>query len=272
MHKKTNAALRGFTVVEVVVVIVVIGILASIAFVGYGAVQRNAGVASVKSDLANASKVMQLAYAKTKGASYPSVLPGEIKSSPGVKLTLVATGTASYSGLTDIQNAVLFRDTCQSLINEGISTGTNNGGGVERYITSCDVESAGVGQGLINIKGWNSYKFQPPITSTTVQQYYSANVSYDSYRPNKQSVFNTFATTLSSRFTSLGGTFPVTKFWDGDWANASNGGVMIQSLPAPTTSSNPQTYCVQANHLTYTDVQFYIANGNAPQSGTCPSS
>lgn len=263
MHKKTKADLRGFTMVEVVVVIVIIGILVSIGFVGYGAVQRNAGLASVKSDLANASKVMQLAYAKTKATAYPAVLPGEIKSSPGVQLTLKYS-TGGYSGLTSVQNGVLFRDTCQSVINEGYGTGTNNGGQVEQYVTACNVYN----NNAIQINGWFANNFSTPVTSSAITSYY-AGISADSWRPNMKTVLNTFASTLISRFTSLGGTFPVSSFWD-PWATSNNGGIMIQSLPIPNPPSDPQTFCIDASHTKYTDIHYYAANGNAPQSGTCP--
>lgn len=51
---------QGFTIVELLIVIVVIGILAAITIVAYSGIQQRATVASLSSDLANASKRLKL--------------------------------------------------------------------------------------------------------------------------------------------------------------------------------------------------------------------
>lgn len=55
-----NQNKSGFTIVELLIVIVVIGILAAITIVAYSGVQRRATVASLISDLSNASKQLKL--------------------------------------------------------------------------------------------------------------------------------------------------------------------------------------------------------------------
>lgn len=53
MHTSTLKRQNGFTIVELLIVIIVIAILAAITVVGYGAIQRNARISAVKTDLKN---------------------------------------------------------------------------------------------------------------------------------------------------------------------------------------------------------------------------
>lgn len=258
-----NTLLRaksGFTIIEIIVVIAVIGILVGIVYVSYNGIQRNAGVSTLKNDLTNASKEMTISFAYNN--AFPGVLPADVKASPDVELTLVKS-TGGYSGLTDVQNGVLFYNVCQSLINEGLGKGKDKNGGTATYITSCNVYN----KPQIEIHAWVSGAFTVPISTNTIRDYFNTKVSYDSYFPDKQTVFNTFATTLSSRFTSLGGTFPVTSFWD-DWATSTNGGVMAQPLPAPQPPSDPTKFCIKATHTKY-NITMYITNDSAPRNEEC---
>lgn len=70
MNKRKNS--RGFTIVELLVVIVVIGILAAISLVSYSNISQKAVIATVQSDLSNASKMLKI-Y-KTLYDSYPTSL------------------------------------------------------------------------------------------------------------------------------------------------------------------------------------------------------
>lgn len=60
MHKVRHQNLLGFTIVELLVVIVVIGILATITIVSYAGISKQAVSASLKSDLANASRQLKI--------------------------------------------------------------------------------------------------------------------------------------------------------------------------------------------------------------------
>lgn len=62
----------GFTIVELLVVIVVIGILASITIVSYTGISNKAKIASLQSDLANASKQLKIYQATEPSSNYPT--------------------------------------------------------------------------------------------------------------------------------------------------------------------------------------------------------
>ena len=65
-YKQAN----GFTIVELLIVIVVIGILAAMTIVAFNGVQSRATEASIKSDLANAGKKIELLKVDT--GTYPA--------------------------------------------------------------------------------------------------------------------------------------------------------------------------------------------------------
>lgn len=63
---------NGFTIVELLVVIVVIGILASITVVSYTGVTQKAKVASINSDLSNASNQLKIFQVTESNNNYPT--------------------------------------------------------------------------------------------------------------------------------------------------------------------------------------------------------
>ncbi len=62
---------HGFTIVELLIVIVVIGILAAITIVAYNGIQDRANSTTVRSDLANTAKKMDLYKVDSPSGSYP---------------------------------------------------------------------------------------------------------------------------------------------------------------------------------------------------------
>lgn len=256
-----NRGMNGFTIVELLIVVVIIGVLAAIVIVAYNGVQHMAVVSSVKSDLNGAAKSMAMESVKT--GAYPDVLPADAVASPGTKFELIKS-VGGYSGLSSVQNGVLFQNICQQLISEGYGTGTNNGGGIEQYVTGCNVYN----NNAMQINGWDARNFNIPINAGAISGWYNVNTSSDSWRPNKKDVVVQFANELDSRFQALGGVFPVASFWD-PWANGSNGGVQIQDLGAPNAPSDPNNFCIQATHIKYTDILYHVNQGGVPADGPC---
>jgi len=68
---KSRPKLLGFTIVELLVVIVVIGILAAITIVSYTGISQKAVVASLQSDLTNASQQLKLYQVQDPSGNYP---------------------------------------------------------------------------------------------------------------------------------------------------------------------------------------------------------
>jgi len=258
---KTNKY-SGFTIVELLVVIVVIGILAAIIITAYKGVQQAAAKATIQSDLANAAR--QMGVVQSENGAYPDVLPTDIRSSPGVTLTLIKR-TGGYSGLDDVQMGVLFQNVCQEILNEGYGTGTNLAGEVEQYVTGCNV----YGHAAIQLNGWTAHDFSTSIAQSSVYNWYDAHIGSDLWRPNEKSVYLAFATELTNRFMSLGGSFPVSSFWD-PWAAANNGGVPYEALPNPSMPSDPNNFCIEGSHVKYTSLLMHVAQDGAPQTGSCP--
>lgn len=63
---------RGFTIVELLIVIVVIGILAAIVIVAFNGVQQRAVDTSVRSDLANIHKKLEIFRASSPTGIFPT--------------------------------------------------------------------------------------------------------------------------------------------------------------------------------------------------------
>lgn len=64
--------IKGFTIVELLIVIVVIGILAAITIVAFNGVSNKAKVAAAQADLTNANKLFKLEFASS--STYPATL------------------------------------------------------------------------------------------------------------------------------------------------------------------------------------------------------
>ncbi len=241
--------------------IVVIAILAGLTIIAYNSIQGRAFTSTVQHDLSNTAKLMAISHAET--GVYPGVLPGEARTSPGVTLTLIST-PGGYSGLSPVQNGVLFQSICQQLVNEGYGRDTNMGGGTDVYITGCHVYN----HNAMQINGWNAHDFGTPLTASSIHSWYNTNVAPDSWRPNKKQTYLDFANKLSSDFTAAGGTFPVASFWD-PWAASNNGGVTKDELPAPTSGASSETFCLQAAHERNASSIWHISAGSTPQLGAC---
>ena len=121
---------HGFTIVELLIVIVVIAILAAISIVAYTGIQNRTYDSTVKSELANFAKKLELVRVDRDG-SYPTTLTSAMGFSftknayqqDGQGYTLrycVNTGTNQYIMYARSQSGSYFRYTSES----GLSTAT----------------------------------------------------------------------------------------------------------------------------------------------------
>ena len=97
--------IRGFTIVELLIVIVVIGILAAITIVAFNGIQARANVASISSDLTAFSKKVEIFKIDNSLAAYPATV-GDLNSLD-IKLNKNAymTGTSSSINLLYCQSS-----------------------------------------------------------------------------------------------------------------------------------------------------------------------
>lgn len=246
----------GFTVVELLLVIVVIAVLATLTVVTYGGIQRQAASSQVMTTLRNVYGVVSQEII-TNGGIKPSVLPAGITIPSDISLSYIPLSDTHYSGLTTVQQGVLFHDICEQLVeNPYYSTAhSRDGSDAESVILSCDDN---IQANTLQITGWDSMVWSTPLQRSTIEAYIES-VPYDDWWTDKQAVIRNFYTTLMNLYTGSGGSWPVASFWD-SWATQ-HSGVMMQALPEPDVVNNPR-YCLVATHRQYGDVTYVITADN----------
>jgi len=255
----------GFTIVELLIVIVVIGILAAVAVVAYSGVQKKAATAQVESTVKNAGSALA-AKVLQEGDVQPSGLPGDFAVSDDIELTFVPLSTEHYTDLSTVQSGVLFHDICSELVADpNYSTiHSRDGSDTDSIVMSCDDS---IREDRLQITGWDTMRWSTPLTKETIEAYMES-VPNHSWWTDKQSVVRSFYATLMARYTSSGGEWPITSFWD-PWANQWSG-VPKQELPAPDDSSRSVNYCITATHRRFSDVRYSITSDNlAPRNEAC---
>lgn len=132
-------SIRGFTIVELLIVIVIIAVLAAITIVAYNGIQARANTSAVLSDLQTASK--KIAIYELDNGRYPSGANGgavrnalntiDMKLSQGSYSTASNTNLLYLTESTGTQFALLARpngSTTTYYITESIKTPTVYGG------------------------------------------------------------------------------------------------------------------------------------------------
>lgn len=90
----TVKKIRGFTIVELLVVITVLGILAGITIVAFGAWQKRSAQNVVQSDLRGVAAAME--NARNFSSGYPLTIPSTIQASQNVSLSYVRGSATDY--------------------------------------------------------------------------------------------------------------------------------------------------------------------------------
>lgn len=234
-----NRSRVGFTVVEIIIIIATIAILAAMTITGYAGWQRRVAVASVQSDLQNATSALD-SY-QSFSNDYPPNLGGvNYASSPNVALKLYtnAEQVRTYVNLSEAENAQLFINSCNALMS--ITSGSTT------YNTSCSF----AGQN-IHIKGQESSNIVwqgPEVTQSDMVL--SCGAPCDAAMAE-----------LLSTFAVQGGTFPI---------EVQNENVTLP--PYTVYSGGPATrFCLEGVSVAFGDVVYHTTDeGGRLIEGPCP--
>ncbi len=251
----------GFTIVELLIVIVVIAILAAVSVVGYSGVQYRAATVVTQNTLKNANTAVMLE--KIQGGSVPAALPSNVQVPDDVAVEYRPLG-GHYSGLSPVQNGVLFQAICVQLINDPYYSviHAKTGSETQSVVMRC---SDNIARSSLLITGWKSETWSTPIMREQLQAYIDA-VPYDPWWTDRQDVIRGFYSALISRFETQGGTWPITSFWD-PWANEWSG-VHKEELPPPDPGTSTG-YCIQASHRKYQKSYTISSDNQTIREGTC---
>ena len=254
---------NGFTVVELLIVIIVVAILTAIVTVAFRGVQRNAANSVTMDTIKKASDAVRVQ--RTFNRDAPAAIPTDVKSPDSVNLTLTMVSGEHYSGLSPVQNGVLFHKICTELIADPQYSviHAREGGGTSSVVMRCDDSIAA---NKLQITGWDSKNWMTPVTQSAIQSYIDS-VPYDSWWTDRQTVVRGFYMALMTQYAARGGSWPITSFWD-PWANQWSG-VPKEELPAPD-ATDASNYCLVATHRKYTDIVYHVMGTvGAVQPGGC---
>lgn len=264
MITKTSqrSPISGFTIVEVLIVVVVIAILAGISVVAYSGIRVAALRTAAQHDLKTISTAMQIE--RIEKGSYPADIPETVRQSGGnVTSTIKWSGKITrYTSLTAVQNGVLLADICQKLIDEGVGRAANQGGAIQNYVTGC----GNWNRSSMQVTAWNTRVWNTPVSSQQLLQYAQNFTSSDTWNASQVTVVKNFYNQLVERHLAMGGTFPVTSFWD-SWATSGNGGVMYQNLPEDVETK--ESFCVEATIEGRPDLIWHIDEDDVMREGAC---
>ena len=112
---------KGFTIVELLIVVVVIAILAAITIVSYNGIQNRAKQASVKTDIEQAIKTLEIAKVTSTNGLYPSnQVNANLKASSGNTVTYVYYSTDNTYCVQSVNGSIqYFATSTVTTIGEG---------------------------------------------------------------------------------------------------------------------------------------------------------
>ena len=251
----------GFTIVELLIVVVVIAILVAITVVSYNGITKQTAEAAVKSHLNDVAAQMRLELHDSY--AFPSTLPANLTATSNVTVQVKSAGVEThYTGLTPVQNGVLFSVICQNLIDSGVGKGQDQGGNIQDYITGC----GNWNYNKVQIGGWDNEVWDTPVDVQQLRDYgntFTTNTSY--HKVGHESTVKTFYNTLADNFIRQGGTSPLTSFWD-YWASPESGGVSYQALP---DGEKADYYCAEAQSKRVSSVIWHVTQTNNIAIGPC---
>ncbi len=230
--------MKGFTIIELLVVIVVISILAAIVTTSYSGIQRRATSILIQQTVSDAEKNLYAYYAMND--YYPQNI-ADTEYAPPLSVAVVLYNNApqipQYMNLTSSQNAQLFLNACN-----GHMPITN---GIHTYNTSCVFSGNN-----FHIKGQEA-----------------ANVVLHGPLINQEDIVITCGSactaaqnSIITAFLQQGGEFPVTVPKNGS------------ALPAPTnyTTIGPATmFCVEGRSPLYNDLLYHATPSEGMSTGPC---
>ena len=240
MASTSRERLRGFTIVELLIVIVAIAILFAIGTLAYNGAQQRAANAVVQDTIKGGHDALEIYNATNR--VFPSNIANTEYAPPiNVAVTLFtdSTQTPVYANLTPSQNAQLFLNTCNGYM-------PITGGGTT-YNTAC-------------VYNGNNLHVKGTVSSNVVIQ--GPSITSDEFVLNCGAVCTAAQSNILSTFQAQGGTFPVTVISSG------------ASLPAPTlvSSGTASRYCLQARSSQFTNIVYYITSEMSKYaSGECPA-
>lgn len=237
-HSSRMRYLRAFTLVELIIIVFVIALLATLALVTYGGVQKRSADAVTQRTVADALKSLQLYHVEKR--SYPSNLADTDYLPPltiATKLFTNAPQMPTYQNLTSEQNAQLFLNSCNGYM-PIISGG-------QTYNTACVYNGNN-----IHIKGQASSNIV--ISGPTITQASFILPCGSDCSVSQANIINTFI--------AQGGSFPIVVPKSGS------------TLPSPVMVNTgvASRFCVEGRAGQYNDV-VYHSNSETQliEAGSC---